>query len=101
MGRYASIDDFLDTSTRVHRTSKSERARQFEKSGGQDQAEADFDKLVKDLGDTTPKDHGNGIRSSTLPDGTSISVRPSSTSGEPTVQINPSKGKEIKVRYND
>ena len=75
-GTWSSIDDFLDTADRAHRTSKSEKARQFEKSGGLDEAEKDFDKLVVDLGGTKPKTDPKGVRSSRLPDGTTVSVRP-------------------------
>jgi hypothetical protein len=61
------------------------------------QANRDFDRLTEGL---TVKEHGGGIRSAQLSDGSTISVRPSSGQGSPTIQINPANGDNpIKIRY--
>ena len=98
MGKYGSIADFLASATPGKVGKKS---RQYEKTGGFNQANQDFDKLVEDLGGTPPKSQGNGIRSTKLPDDTSISVRPDITTDKPTIQIDIPGRKTIKVRYND
>jgi len=56
------------------------------KPGGFAQAIEDFD---VGAGGRPITDHGGGIRSGTLEDGSTISVRPGSSHGSPTVQINP------------
>jgi RHS repeat-associated protein len=73
------------------------KSRQIFKSGGFEQANKEFNRLV---GKLPVKNQGNGIRSATLPDGTTVSIRPGSTAGNPTIQINPPSGKPIKVRYD-
>lgn len=73
------------------------KSRQIFKSGGFEQANKEFNRLV---GKLPVKNQGNGIRSATLPDGTTVSVRPGSSGGNPTIQINPPSGKPIKVRYD-
>jgi hypothetical protein len=71
-------------------------ANQFDKPGGMPQADSDF----HDLTGGNSVDQGNGVRSGTLPDGSTISVRPTSSQGEPTIQINPPDGSNpIKIRY--
>jgi hypothetical protein len=69
----------------------------YNSSGGFAQANSDFDALTQGQPVT---DYGNGIRPSQLPDGSSISVRPMSGQGSPTIQVNPtSGGNPIKIRY--
>ncbi len=89
-----SVDDLLKGASK----GKAGKTRQFDKSGGLDQANKDFDSLV---GGGAVKNHGGGVRSGTLPDGSTISVRPGSTQGSPTIQINPPSEKPIKVRYGN
>lgn len=72
------------------------KTKQYTKPGGFSQANDDFDEATKGL---PVKDQGGGIRSATLSDGSTISVRPQSSQGSPTIQINPPTGKPIKVRY--
>ncbi len=70
----------------------------WDKPGGLDQAERDFGKLPGEKG--ISKDGKVGV--STLPDGTTISIRPISGKdglGPPTIQINTPDGKVIKIRY--
>jgi len=70
---------------------------QYDKPGGMPQAEQDFDDLTGGASITLP----GGIRTGTLPDGSTISVRPQSSQGDPTIQINPADGSNpIKIRYN-
>lgn len=67
----------------------------WEKDGGMDAADEDFDSLqpvdIQDL----PK----GGRRGTLPDGRKIVVRPNSDDGRPTLEIQNGRKRE-KVRYN-
>ena len=72
------------------------KTKQYTKPGGLTGANNSFDDAV---GNAPIKNHGGGIRSSTLPDGSTISIRPGSTQGSPTIQINPPAGKPIKIRF--
>ncbi|MCA1614544.1 MAG: DUF4214 domain-containing protein [Acidobacteria bacterium] len=65
-------------------------------NGGVKRANKAFDQFV---GKNPVKNQGGGIRSAKMPDGSTISVRPSSSGGQPTIQINPPSGKPIKIRY--
>lgn len=75
--------------------------RQYDTTGGFDQANSDFD----DLNPSDVKDYGNGTRVGTLPDGRTVVVRPNSSGGEPTLEIQTKIGgkviEKIKIRYND
>ena len=77
------------------------QAKQYEKSGGYEQAEKDFDSLelekgsVRDITDPEGK-----IKTGTLHDGRKVNVREKSTDGRPTLEIQ-SGNKQIKIRYND
>ncbi|MFU8804078.1 MAG: RHS repeat-associated core domain-containing protein [Bradymonadaceae bacterium] len=75
--------------------------RQYKKSGGFNQAKADFDLLV---GDSPVTRMGNDTYVSTLPDGRSIDVRPSSSGGHSTLEIQRKNERgevleKTKVRY--
>jgi len=73
------------------------RAKQWEKSGGQEQADKDFDDLIEP-GSEKPLPNGKG-RMGKLPDGTNVNVRSDSSDGRPTVEIqhpNP-----VKIRYGN
>jgi RHS repeat-associated protein len=70
------------------------RTTQWEKPGGIDQANDDFD--AKGPGDIVPLPGGG--RRGTLPDGRKIIVRPDSTDGRPTLEIQDGKSRD-KVRY--
>lgn len=72
-------------------------SRQFSKSGGLNQANQDFDALV---GQSAVQVRPGGLRTATLPNGTQVNVRPQSSSGKPTLEIQPPTGKTIKVRYD-
>jgi RHS repeat-associated protein len=76
---------------------KSNETTQCEGQGGFGQANKDFDTYTKGL---SQKSYPGNIRSAEFPDGTTISVRPSSSGGQPTVQINPTGNvPTIKIRY--
>ncbi|MDB5801456.1 MAG: repeat-associated core protein [Rhodocyclales bacterium] len=70
------------------------RSKQWDKPGGMSDADKDFDS--KGPRDIVPLPDGG--RRGTLPDGRPINVRPNSTDGRPTLEIQDGKNK-IKVRY--
>lgn len=86
------ISDLLSQAKLVRRG----KTAQYLKPGSFMDANADFYVLA---GDCKIREHGNSIRSVELTDGTTISVRPSSAGGFPTIQINNPAGKTIKIRY--
>lgn len=71
------------------------RTKQWEKDGGTDEANRDFD--AKDPQGVTPLPDGG--RRGTLPDGRQINVRPDSSDGRPTLEIQNGKNRD-KVRYD-
>jgi hypothetical protein len=70
------------------------RTTQWDKGGGFDEANRDFDKLNPGNVRHLP----NGGRVGTLPDGREVNVRPDSSSGLPTIEIQDGKSRD-KVRY--
>jgi hypothetical protein len=87
------VDDVLKGKTKDRKTSGNTNI--YEGSGGQSAAEKDFNKLNK--GKTTT--YSNGTKVGQLPDGTKINVRPKSSDGRVTLEIQ-GKGKySIKIRY--
>jgi RHS repeat-associated protein len=90
----ASVDDILKDATPGRETMG--RAKLYDKVGGEAQANGDFDSL----GPTNVKDRGNGLRTGELPGGRKINVRPTSTDGRPTVEIQQGKN-SIKIRYDN
>lgn len=71
-------------------------SRQYHKQGGLEQANRDFDALTRG---GKIRDRGGGLRTAELPNGSNVNVRPSSTGGQPTLEIRPLSGKRIKIRY--
>ena len=93
----ADLDDVLDDAKRI----KNKKAKVYEKSGGNDAAETDFDKL---RGDSPVTEHPNGARTAEGPDGSTVTHRPTSGdgSGPPTVSVGPADGsKPTKIKYGD
>jgi hypothetical protein len=90
------IDDIVKDA----RPGKASSSRQFEKDGGLDKANKDFDELTKG---SPVQDRPGGVRTSELPDGTKVNVRPSSSGPDPKptleIQPTPGNGKPIKIRY--
>lgn len=67
---------------------------QWEKAGGMPEADADFDNLQP----TDVRDRPGGGRIGQLPEGKTVIVRPDSSDGRPTLEIQSGK-KYDKVRY--
>lgn len=82
---------------------------QVTRSGGMRQAQKEFRQMLREHGidPQKMKSQGNGVYSAVLPDGSNISIRPSSSrrpghpDGLPTIQIVPPKGqgKMVTIRY--
>lgn len=71
--------------------------RQWQKPGTADDANRDFDNCSP----TNVEDKGDGVRVGTMPNGDRIVVRPDSSSGQPTIEIQRPDGRRSrdKVRY--
>jgi hypothetical protein len=78
------------------RPGKMSSSRQYEKEGGFNQANKDFDAMTRGA---KVENRGGGLRTAELPDGSKLIVRPSSSGGQPTLEIQPVSGKTIKIRY--
>jgi RHS repeat-associated protein len=72
-------------------------SKQYNKEGGFDQANKDFDKLAGSK--SKIQNRGNGTRTATTPEGTKLTVRPTSTEGKPTLDIDIAGQRIIKIRY--
>jgi len=70
------------------------RTEQWEKPGGMNEADKDFDSKNP----TNARPLPNGGRVGKLPDGRTIVVRPTSTDGRPTLEIQNGPAR-IKIRY--
>jgi hypothetical protein len=93
---HPEINDLIKNSTPGKQSAPGMGSSQFDRQGGLAQANADFDVLASGK---PIKSYPNGIRSTELPDGTTISVRPDSGKGPSTLQINSPTGNPIKIRY--
>lgn len=71
-------------------------SRQYGKPGGFGQANKDFDALTRG---GKIQERGGGLRTAEMPDGSKVIVRPNSSGGQPTLEIQPLSGKTIKIRY--
>jgi hypothetical protein len=72
-------------------------SRQYEKQGGAEQANKDFDAMTRGA---KVQDRGGGVKTAELPDGSKVIVRPTSSGGKPTLEIQPPTGKTTKIRYD-
>jgi hypothetical protein len=86
------IRDYLLAKT----PTKESKSVQYDEAGGFQKSNQDFDQLA---GSLPVKDYGKGIRSVEFSDGTTMSVRPHSSGGTSTLQINTPGERAIKVRY--
>jgi hypothetical protein len=93
-----SVDDVL-SGTKPGRVTKG-KTTQYISQGSYDQAVKDFDSLkpsnVKDI-----NTNYGPAKTGTLPDGRTVTVRPGSTDGRPTLEIRGSNGRGIEVRYGE
>ena len=67
---------------------------------GFDEANKDYDKLNPQNSKEIKTDYGKG-RTGTLADGSKVNVRPGSSYGEPTLEIQLPNGRRIKIRYGN
>ena len=72
------------------------KTRQFDRQGGMNQANKDFDSLNP----SNVRNIQNGGRAGNLSDGSKVNVRPNSKDGRPTLEILKGKNR-IKFRFND
>nr|WP_314270899.1 MafB family polymorphic toxin [uncultured Kingella sp.] len=89
------INDILRNSE--HGKGTKGKSTQYEKVGTFEDARADFNKLnVQNL-----ENRENGATTGNLPDGRKVNVRPDSSGGEPTLEIQPKLNSKnrIKIRY--
>ena len=96
-------DQLTAGAKRLERQKKREKSEEWEKDGDFDQANKDVDEAARELGGTVKTDPNNpDKRTVTFPDGTTVHVRPGSSDGRSTVQIDnmPNQKKHVKVRYN-
>ncbi len=92
------IDDILKDS-KAGRETKGP-SDQYLKKGGLDQANKDYDELAPNDSKEFNTAAGPGRRG-TLDDGSDVNVRPNSTYGTPTLEIQLPNGRKIKIRYGD
>jgi RHS repeat-associated protein len=97
-------DRLLDGSQPSEKKKKAEKSVEYDKDGGIDKANEDFDEAVDEHEGSVKVDPSNPEkRTATFPDGTTVNVRRESTDGRATIQIDnvPNQGrKHIKIRYN-
>jgi len=90
----------LDVSTLRRRSTKGRSTKGkttlYERRGGMNQANTDFDSLRPSNVQTRP----GGIRTGTLQDGSKVTVRPNSTDGRPTLEVRKSNGRGDEFRYD-
>ncbi len=92
VGAAAVVSDIL---AGAERGKESKYTAQYRKEGGFEQANRDFEALSpQDV-----KDRGKGIRTGVLESGDKVVVRPQSSEGSPTLEIQRQNDKAIKVRY--
>lgn len=92
------IDDILNDA-KEGRETKGE-SEQYLKKGGFEQANKDYDKLNPNDSKEINTSYGPG-RTGTLDDGSKVNVRPGSSYGEPTLEIQLPNGRKIKIRYEN
>ena len=94
-----SVDKILEKA--IPRPPK-RRAEQYDKTGGYDQAEKDFNSLDLEEGSVKDRTGERGkIKTGKLRDGRDVNVREKSSEGHPTLEIIQPNNTRIKIRYND
>ncbi|MCP4600000.1 MAG: hypothetical protein GY847_05585, partial [Proteobacteria bacterium] len=89
----ATFEQLLEDTEPGRKTSG--KTKQYEKEGGVREANEDFDSIVVQ---ESIKPREDGIRTGMTPDGRSVIVRPDSTEGRPTLEIQEGN-KRRKIRY--
>nr|WP_280523366.1 VENN motif pre-toxin domain-containing protein [Providencia rustigianii] len=89
-----TVDDLIATSQEGRKTTG--RAKQYERPGGMESANRDFDALSP----TNVREIPSG-RVGKLPDGSTVIVRTKSSDGRPTLEIQHVKNKQTKFRYGE
>ncbi|AME04532.1 hemagglutinin repeat-containing protein [Selenomonas sp. oral taxon 136] len=95
-----SVDKILE---KAEPRPEKRRAKQYDKTGGYDQAEKDFNSLDLEEGsvkDRTTAERGK-IKTGKLRDGRDVNVREKSSEGHPTLEIIQPDNTRIKIRYKD
>jgi len=72
---------------------------QFQKHGGAEQAQKDFKELANKGSIEQIQGKPEGWLKGKTADGSNVSVRPDSSGGKPTIQIDKPDGHTIKIRY--
>ncbi len=93
---FKTVEDILEESTPGRKTKG--KSQQWNKSGGYEQALNDYNSLdVKNSHEIETR-YGPGLMG-ILPDGSRVNVRPGSTQGDATLEIQKPNGVKIKIRY--
>ena len=95
---FKTVEDILEGATPGRKTKG--KAQQWNKSGGYEQALKDYNSLDVRDSHKIETGYGSGI-TGTLSDGSKVNVRPGSTQGDATVEIQKPNGVKIKIRYGD
>jgi len=93
-----TVDDILDGASPGRATKG--KTTQYVKSGGYDQAATEFDSLNPSNVKEINTKYGSG-KTGTLPDGRTITARPGSSDGRPTLEIRDSNGRGVEIRYGE
>ncbi len=96
-GGAKTVHDILKK-TRLGRVTKGKTTQHIDK-GGMNQANKDFDSLNPSNVRTIQTKDGPG-RTGTLPDGKTVTVRPGSSDGRPTLEIRKPNGRGDEIRYD-
>lgn len=94
----ASIDDILDGAEPGRKTKG--KSKQWEKSGGYEKALDDYNHLNPSDSHEIDTQYGPG-KSGVLSDGSKVNVRPGSSQGSATLEVQKRNGDRIKIRYGD
>ena len=95
-----SVDKILEKA--VPRDKTKGQTKQYDKTGGYDQAEKDFNSLDLEEGSVKDRTGERGkIKTGRLRDGREVNVREGSMEGHPTLEIINSKNSRTKIRYSD
>lgn len=95
----AAIENRLAAVLKNSVPGKVSKVKQFHKSGGTQQAEADFNQLTQGVKVQTR----GQVKIAELENGVKVNVRPNSSQGSPTLEIQMPKGggKDVKIRYDN